>query len=742
VSFANPLPWWVLALVVSAAAAIAWQTYRHMAASRLRRNALTALRFVTLLTIVLFLMRPVSHTIDADGRDAVVPILVDTSRSMAIQDAGQARRIDRARQILTERLLPELGQKFHVEVLGFGEGLDPKSPDQLTATARRSDVQAALGALHERYRGQVIAGAVLLSDGGDTSDAAEHAASDAGIPIYPIGIGATTVPGDREVLSVTAAEAVLDDSRLDLGVTAIAHGEATGPIDLRLLENGRPIQVARLAPAAAETPVHHVFHASPRRGTATVYTVDTPVSSGDPVPENNTRSVLVQGPSRPRRILLVEGAPGFEHSFLKRAWAGDQGLEVDAVVRKGRDERGANTFYVQAARSRSEALVSGYPQSNEALSAYDAIVLANVDAAMLTSTQLEATRAFVSRRGGGLLVLGSASFARQGLVGTAVEDALPLQLNGRDGGALPASSVAGIPGAGGVNRVALTSEGAAHPIMQIAADPDATRMRWEAVPPVATVAPLGGPRPGASVLAVAGSAGGTARALIAVQRYGLGRTLVFTGEASWRWRMHLPSTDRTYETFWRQAVRWLALPAGDPIQLTLPAGSTPGDTVPLRVAVRSAAFEPIRDAVVDVRVSAPDGRMEQLRAAPPRSAAEGLFETTFRPGAPGVYRVTAEAHRGSTALGSATASMLIGGADFEMTDARLNTQLLQRIALASGGRVVTDADVAALAGSLRAQLPAATLAATRDLWNTAWSFLAIVMLLSTEWVLRRRWGLR
>jgi uncharacterized membrane protein len=736
VAFANPLPWWVLALVVSAAAALAWQTYRHMAAPRARRGALTILRLTTLLAIVLFLMRPVSHTIDASGRDAVVAILVDTSRSMAIQDSGQSRRIDRARQILTERLLPQLGPRFHVEVLGFGEGLEARSADQLTATARRSDLQGAFGALRERYRGQVMAGVVLLSDGGDTSDAGEHAAAEAGVPVYPIGIGARTVPGDREVLSVTAAEAVLDDSRLELGVTAIAHGAGTGPIELRLLENGRPIQVAQLVQAAPDTPVHHVFRASPQRGTATVYTVEIPASSADPVPENNTRSVLVQGPSRPRRILLIEGAPGFEHSFLKRALDGDQGLEVDAVVRKGKDERGANTFYVQAARSRSDALLSGYPQTAETLSAYDAIVLANVEGAMLGTAQLEATRAFVSRRGGGLLVLGASSFGRQGLIGTAVEDALPLQLNGREGNALPAAP------SGGVNRVSLTADGAAHPIMQIAEDTDATRKRWQAVPPVATVAPTGGPRPGASVLAVADSAGGTARALVAVQRYGLGRALAFTGEASWRWRMHLPSTDRTYETFWRQAVRWLALPAGDPIQLTLPAGSTPGDTVPVRVAVRTAGFEPVTDAAVDVRVSAPDGRMEQLRAAPAQDASAGLAETTFRPTESGVYRVTAEARRGATVLGSATASMLIGGADFEMTDARLNTQLLQRIALASGGRLITDDDVTALADSLRAGLPAAVLAASRDLWNTAWSFAAIVALLSAEWVLRRRWGLR
>jgi uncharacterized membrane protein len=736
VTFANPLPWWVLALVVSGAAAISWQTYRHMAAPLGRRGALAALRFLTLLAIVLFLMRPVSHTIEMNSRDAVVPVLVDTSRSMSIQDAGQSRRIDRARQILTERLLPGLGAAFRVEVLGFGERLEPKAAEQLTATARRSDLRAALGALRERYRGQVIAGAVLLSDGGDTSESGEQAAGDVGTAIYPVGIGSTTIPGDREVLSVTAADTVLDDSRLDLAVTAIAHGESAGPIDLRLLENGRAIQVAHLTPAAPNTPVHHVFHASPQRGAATLYTVDTPVLAGEPVPENNTRSVLVQRPSRPRRILLVEGAPGFEHSFLKRAWTSDQGLEVDAVVRKGKDEQGANTFYVQAAHSRGDALVTGYPQTAEALSAYDAIVLANVDAAMLGNAQLEATRAFVARRGGGLLVLGSTSFTRQGLIGTPLEDALPLQLSGRDGGSLATAQSAG------VNRVSLTSEGASHPIMQIAEDGEATRKRWEAVPPLATVAQLGEPRPGASVLAIAGSAGGTTRALVAVQRYGLGRTMVFTGEASWRWRMHLASTDRTYETFWRQSVRWLALPAGDPIQLTLPAASTPGEALPLRTLVRSASFEALGDATVDVRVSAPDGRMEQLRAAPTKGESDGLFETTFHPADPGVYRVTAEARRGTETLGSASASMLVGGADFEMTDPRLNAQLLQRVALASGGRVVSPDEVSTLTDALRARLPAAALAASRDLWNTTWSFLAIVALLSAEWISRRRWGLR
>jgi hypothetical protein len=86
--------------------------------------------------------------------------------------------------------------------------------------------------------------------------------------------------------------------------------------------------------------------------------------------------------------------------------------------------------------------------------------------------------------------------------------------------------------------------------------------------------------------------------------------------------------------------------------------------------------------------------------------------------------------------------MLVGGADVEMADPRLNAPLLQRIALASGGRVVAASEVATIVDGLRAGVPAARLAATHDLWHNAWSFAAIAGLLAGEWVLRRRWGLR
>jgi hypothetical protein len=86
--------------------------------------------------------------------------------------------------------------------------------------------------------------------------------------------------------------------------------------------------------------------------------------------------------------------------------------------------------------------------------------------------------------------------------------------------------------------------------------------------------------------------------------------------------------------------------------------------------------------------------------------------------------------------------MLVGGADTEMTDPRLNVHVLQRVALATGGRVIEPGQASALADDLRAALPATVLLLRHDLWHNGWSFGAIIALLAAEWVVRRRSGLR
>ena len=221
--------------------------------------------------------------------------------------------------------------------------------------------------------------------------------------------------------------------------------------------------------------------------------------------------------------------------------------------------------------------------------------------------------------------------------------------------------------------------------------------------------------------------------------------MVFAGEASWRWRMLLPATDRVYDTFWKQALRWLALPAGDPIQVSVEPGAAPGDTLPVRVVARNAAFEPLKNVTVDVRVTSPDGRVESLRAGPdtaPR-ATTGTTSRTYARSTPACSSSRWTCGRARHVVGTASASVLVGGADLEMTDPRVNQAFLERLAAAvRRPRAGRGSSCRAWPSMLKAGVPAAALAVRRDLWHTGWSFAAILMLLGAEWMLRRTWGLR
>jgi hypothetical protein len=335
-------------------------------------------------------------------------------------------------------------------------------------------------------------------------------------------------------------------------------------------------------------------------------------------------------------------------------------------------------------------------------------------------------------------VLGGRAFTQKGLSATPLEEVLPVELSDRRGGLVRASLPDDLAAH---NRLTLTTEGEAHPIMRIGASPDETRRMWSALPALAASAPLGGPRPDATVLALTKSPDGGVFPLVAVQRYGQGRSMVFGGEASWRWKMMVASTDRSYEFFWRGAARWLSSAAPDPVSIGVPDAVEPGDAIAIDVDARDASFVPVTDATIEATISEPGGATQPImvRHADP---AGGRYTAAFSPAQPGLYRVHAEARRGAASLGSTDRWLYVGGADREFADPRLNEGFLRRVSRNSGGRYVRAADASKVPDWLRAAVPQNAAPEWHDLWHEPWAFALIIGLLSTEWILRRRWGLR
>ena len=174
-------------------------------------------------------------------------------------------------------------------------------------------------------------------------------------PVITVGVGDPQIRYDREVRSVTAGPSAMDASLVDITATIVGHG-ATGRSQVRLLQGNRVLEVRDVTPARRRRAGAAGVPGAARARCARGLPRRCRRRRRELTAENNKVDVLVPAPGRPRRILFVEGAPGFEHTFLRRAWQLDPSLEIDSVVRKGRDDQGQDTYYVQAASARTAAL--------------------------------------------------------------------------------------------------------------------------------------------------------------------------------------------------------------------------------------------------------------------------------------------------------------------------------------------------------------------------------------------------
>ena len=138
------------------------------------------------------------------------------------------------------------------------------------------------------------------------------------------------------------------------------------------------------------------------------------------------------------------------------------------------------------------------------------------------------------------------------------------------------------------------------------------------------------------------------------------------------------------------------------------------------------------DASRMIEVTTPEGETRTLSAVPAEDVV-GHYVAEFRTEVPEVYRVDATVVRGGASNSTARDWLLVGGANAEFADPRLNEEVLRRIATASGGRVVDVDDLSALPDLLRAGAPNLAPPVTRDLWHGLWSFVLVLVALTVEW---------
>jgi hypothetical protein len=238
---------------------------------------------------------------------------------------------------------------------------------------------------------------------------------------------------------------------------------------------------------------------------------------------------------------------------------------------------------------------------------------------------------------------------------------------------------------------------------------------------------------------------GKPRPLIIGGRYGAGNSLYLGFSGTWRWRSAGEHAE-FFDKFWIQAVRFL-------VEGRSLAGRRRGyvqtdreryevgQQVNISARLLDAAFQPLELPKVEAMVEQP-GKSPEIVPLMSVGDDSGRYEAAITAQTTGITGVRLRLPESSAKIDELTTNFLVELPSLEASQTWLNRPLLTQLASEAGGRYFEVNELE--------QIPAAVpnrvekieeRSPPRPLWDTPAMLVALVGLLSTEWLLRKRFSL-
>lgn len=771
--------WFVpVAIAFAAGTAFVFWSYARAAVPVRLRAGCAALKLLGLAALLACFLEPAWTGDQAKPGANLFAIVADNSESLHIQGEGEPEtRAAELRRLLTgdrNAWRAQLAASFGVRNFLADSRLQATTDFQEFASdGHASALSQSLRQVTDRYRGQNLAGIILLTEG---------AATDPGVPlqdvppVYPVLLGAKAPAHDLGIASTTVSQTSFEDApvtvQAEISTSGYARREIVG--QLFALEAGeaktksKPVLTESLVVPPDAAKVSLRFQLRPAKNGVLFYRLHVGAKDEELFSEataaNNDAIIMIERRRGPYRVLYTGGRPNWEYKFLHRGVEADDQTQLVALMRiakreakfefRGRAGESSNPLFrgfgtqgkdeveqydqpvfVRLNTEDAKELSGGFPKTPEELFRYRALILHDVEAEFFSAPQMSLIQRFVSDRGGTLLMMGGAeSFTEGRFEHTTVGDMLPVYL---DRAAAP-------PPAGSQLSLALTREGWLQPWVRLRPTESEERRRLDELPPLDVLNRAGAAKPAASVVATVSDGRREYPALV-TQQYGRGRTAALLIGDMWHLGLGDEQRGQDLAKAWRQIVRWLVADVPDRVEIrTEPAAD--GQGMRIAIKARDAKFLPLDNARVALKVTAL--RADGQAAAPISIEAaavvkeSGLYEATYIPRETGGYRVEATVTDAAGAvIGETESGWATNLALAEFRALAPDRAAMEAIAKQTGGKIVTAADLPALVKELPMMRMPVVEHWSKPLWHTPVIFLFALACLVGEWGLRRSRGL-
>ncbi len=718
------------------------------------RRWLILLRSIAAGVLLLVVLRPALFRTDNRPAEAALVVAADVSRSMTLPDGDGNTRWETQERIWQQlaNSIVDLDDSLDVRLLLYdGSASAVVNP---TTTSLESelpdgdltDLSAATLAAIQAAEGQPIAGVVLLGDGTQTAPIEGAGAqrvvetlNSLGVPLWTVPIGpAGGSPGTREVVVDALPESfqLFAGNEVSIDFQVLTRGLAGIGVPLRLSlvdADGKSTEVATrtVVPAAASDVASvSIPILAPPPGVYRLK-VQADQQEGELVTTNNAQIAFVDVREGGGRILYLEGAARLEATFLQRSLR--RFPDLDLTYR-----------WIPSDTASSWPIDLG---DDFQPGRYDVYILGDLDSAALGEQQLSELAATVSA-GAGLVTLGGfRAYEAGGYASTPLADVIPIAMdaNAQGGGRTRGGSIRDpIPGPLPVRLARV------HPITELGGD-DAAK-NWEELPPLLGANRWREPKVAPGVLVLLESP--EQEPLLVVGEYGSGRVASLAFDSTYRWWR--AGKSEVHRRFWRQLILWLLSreeTADDKILIEIDSRRFASDLAPeFRASVDTVTgptntFDLVAEVIDESgEVTAVASSQDSLGEAASGTRIRGTIPNLQ----PGLYRLRVSPSEPNDTLASEEVAFQVIDDSRELAQPMADPVYLRQLAeltSRNGGAAFTPDETDALVETIKqhrrqAETPIVEKFRLGDDPFTGWLlFGCFALAISSEWFLRRKWGL-
>ena len=159
----------------------------------------------------------------------------------------------------------------------------------------------------------------------------------------------------------------------------------------------------------------------------------------------------------------------------------------------------------------------------------------------------------------------------------------------------------------------------------------------------------------------------------------------------------------------------------------------------LSAQVRDREFQPAPNAHVAAHIVGPAGMSTVVDLAPSQDDA-ATYRADWTAEKPGAYLAEITAESSGKELGRDVVTFSREDGVAEDFHTGQNRRLLEQLSRQTGGRYWKSSELAGLPQEISYSEAGLSVRSTKELWDMPIVFLLLLLLPTTEWLLRRRWG--